>query len=60
MVFLDITETGTEALTSLFKMNVIKIENFSREFLKYIIKYQTEIKESEQNSQKKQYKSKIF
>lgn len=43
MILTDIRETATQALTSLFGMNVIKIENFSKEFQKMIEKYSDQI-----------------
>lgn len=39
MILTDIAVPGAKALKSLFNMNIIKIENFSEEFLKMIIRY---------------------
>jgi hypothetical protein len=48
MVLLDITEPGAQALKNLFHMNVVNLENFSKEFLNQIQKYQiTEVSQNE-------------
>lgn len=49
MILTDITEAGAEALKSLFGINVVKIENFSKEFLNQILKYKVIV--SEDNKQ---------
>jgi len=49
MVLLDITEPGADALKDLFHMNVVNLENFSKEFLNQIQKWQnTEVNENEE------------
>jgi hypothetical protein len=47
MVLLDITDSGADALKDLFHMNVVNLENFSKEFLNQIQKYK--IKEVNEN-----------
>ena len=51
MILTDITESGALALKNLFSMNVNKIEKFSEEFLKLIIKYSSPNKSDDNNVQ---------